>query len=158
ITSPWVYSLAVTDLNNDGLKEAVYGRGDGFLYVQSVAKNPIKDWRLNIGGTPTSIVEITNNAAKIAVSNTLGDITFVDGAGKVTNTVHLPAGLTDMKVWKGQLLALCMDGYVYTVDFKGNVLFKYQYTFDNASIYEAKLAVTDKAALVFSGNTTFIID
>ncbi|MEJ5961591.1 hypothetical protein [Pedobacter immunditicola] len=157
VTSPWDYAVAVTDLNNDGLKEAVFGRGDGFIYVQGVDKNPVKQWRLNVGGKPTSIVALTGQTAKIAVANELGNIVFVDGGGQVTDSLNLPAGLTDLKLWKNQLLALCMDGNIYNVDFKGKVLAKFPYIRDSSSTFEPKITVSDKVALVFSGNKTFTI-
>jgi hypothetical protein len=157
VTSPWDYSLAITDLNNDGLKEAVFGRGDGYIYVQAVDKNPVKTWRLNVGGKPTAIVALTDQIEKLAVANELGNIVFVNGVGEVTGSVNLPAGLTDMKIWKNQLLAICMDGNVYAVDLKGKVLAKYPYTVDNMSIHEPKIAVSEEVALVFSGNKTFTI-
>jgi hypothetical protein len=157
-TSPWNYSAVITDLNNDGLKEAIYGRGDGYLYTQTIDKNPFKPWRLNVGGTPTAIVPIENQFAKIAVSNELGDIVFVDGDGKSTKLIHLPAALVDMKLWKDKLLAVAMDGYVYSVNLNGDILSKYAYAFDINSIYKPKIAITRNSAMVFSGNKIYIIN
>jgi hypothetical protein len=157
-TSPWDYSVAVTDLNNDKLKEAVYGRGDGFIYVEAAPANPIRNWRLNVGGRPIAIVAIENNAAKIAVANELGDIVFVTGDGASTKTVHLPAAITDMKLFNGKLLASAIDGFVYVVDLNGAVLAKYAYEYDIDSFYKPAIAVSGNTAIVFSGRKTFYIN
>ncbi|NGF57999.1 hypothetical protein G5B00_15895 [Parapedobacter sp. SGR-10] len=156
-TSPWVYALAVLDLNDDGLKEAVYGRGDGYLYVQTVDSNPIKTWRLNIGGKPTAIVELAQGEAKLAVSNALGDITFVDGLGQVKGRVSLPVSVEDMIRVKQNLYAVCADGYVYKLSQKGEVLEKYAYTFSRTSIYSPKIVANDGQIRVFSGKNVYAI-
>ncbi len=158
ITSPWDYAVSVTDLNNDGLKEAVYGRGDGFIYVEAVPKNTVKNWRLNVGGRPIAIVPLENNAAKIAVANELGDIVFVTGNGVITKTVNLPAAVTDMKLLNGKLLASAIDGFIYVVDLNGVVLAKYVYEFDINSIYKPSIAVSGNTAIILSGKKTFYIN
>lgn len=157
VTSPWVYALAVMDLNGDGLKEAVYGRGDGYLYVQAIDKNPVKPWTLNIGGKPTAIVPIEKNDIKIAVSNALGNITFVDGNGKAIKTVNLPLSIEDMVMSKQKLYAVCADNYIYKLNLNGDVLEKYPYLLDRGSIYTPKIVDTDKAIHVFSGKKIFSV-
>lgn len=157
ITSPWVYALAVIDLNGDGLKEAVYGRGDGFLYVQTLDTNPVKNWTLNIGGKPTAIVEIKNGNTKLAVSNALGNITFVDGAGKVIKTVTLPLAVENMIVSEQNIYAVCADNYIYKLDLNGYVLEKYPYTLDKSAIHEPKIIDTGKSIHVSSGKKIFSI-
>ncbi len=157
VTSPWVYALAIMDLNGDGLKEAVYGRGDGYLYVQAIDKNPVKTWTLNIGGKPTSIVQIEKDNAKLAVSTALGNITFVDGNGKATKTVNLPLSVEDMIVSKQQLYAVCADNYVYKLSLNGDILEKYPYNLDKTSIYAPKVVATEKNIHLFSGKKIFTI-
>src|SRR5690606_40375958 len=112
---------------------------------------------LNIGGKPTSIVQIEKDNTKLAVSTALGNITFVDGNGKATKTVNLPLSVEDMIVSKQQLYAVCADNYIYKLSLNGDILEKYPYNLDKTSIYAPKIVATEKNIHLFSGKKIFTI-
>ncbi|MGV3504754.1 MAG: hypothetical protein ACO1O1_13685 [Adhaeribacter sp.] len=157
-TSPWDYAVAVTDLNNDGKKEAVFGRGDGFLYLQAPKGNPVNPWKLNVGGKPVAIVETPGHPFKLAVATEMGTLVFVDGAGKSTGQVKLPAQVKDLSLFKGNFLALCIDGFVYAVGLDGRLLKKYPYAYDAQAVEQPRIVATADAAAFFSGNKVFFIN
>lgn len=156
-TSPYDYSVAVCDLNSDGLDEAVFGRGDGYLYVMTMPGNEYSAWSLNVGGKPVSIVELNQAGAVLAAATDTGVITFIDGDGKKTGTTRLPAPVTDMKLWKGKLLATALDGYAYVIDLQGQVQLKIKFRHDIRSVHPAKIATAGQTAAVFSGSEIYLI-
>ena len=156
-TSPTDYSVAVCDLDSDGLDEAVFGRGDGYLYVMTPPENNYRNWSLNVGGKPVALVKLNHAGAVLAAAADTGVITFVDALGKKTGTTYLPAPVTDMKLWNGKLLAAAMDGYAYILDLQGQVLSKIRFQHDINSVHPAGIAVAGKTAAFFAGSTVYFI-
>ncbi|WP_144062659.1 FG-GAP repeat protein [Sphingobacterium paucimobilis] len=155
--SPWNYSVVVKDLDGDGMKEAVFGRGDGWLYVNVPKGNKFKTWRANVGGRPIAIVDLEAGATKLATATEMGDVVYLDGSGKVLKYVKLPGQLTDLKVSNGILLASCIDGWVYTLNADGQVLGKSSYAHDPTSIYATKITVDSDMAAFFNGKDIYYL-
>lgn len=155
--SPWNYSVVIKDLNGDGKKEAIFGRGDGWLYVNVPEGNTFKNWNANVGGKPVSIVDIENGPVKLATATEMGDVVYLDGTGKIITYTKLPAQLTDLKLVDKQLLATCIDGYSYLLDLNGKILSKSAYSFDLNSIYQTKISAGEKSAVFYSGKNIYLV-
>ncbi len=155
--SPWNYSVVVKDLDGDGKKEAIFGRGDGWLYVNVPTGNAFKTWRSNVGGRPIAIVDIEDGETKLATATEMGDVVYLDGVGKVVAMAKLPAQLTDLKVQGNKLFATCIDGFGYVLDTKGQILAKYPYEQDVNSLYSPKIAADGGTVSFFSGKNVYSI-
>ncbi len=156
-TSPFDYSVAVCDLNSDGVDEAIFGRGDGYLYVMTPPENNYRNWSLNVGGKPVALVELNHADSVLAAATDTGVITFIDALGKKTGTTYLPAPVSDMKFWEGKLLATALDGYAYVMDLQGQVQSKIQFQHDINSVHPAGVAVAGKTAAIHSGSTVYLV-
>lgn len=156
-TSPTDYSVAVCDLDSDGFDEAIFGRGDGYLYTMTPPENNYRNWTLNVGGKPVALVELNHAESAIAAATDTGVITFIDALGKKTGTTYLPAPVTDMKLWDGKLLATALDGYAYVMDLQGQVQSKIPFRHDIYSVHPAGIAVAGKTAAIHSGSTVYLV-
>lgn len=158
-SSPWDVSVAVCDLNGDGIKEAVFGRSDSYLHVFAPSGNSMKQWVCNVGGKPEGIAVLPNgNKAKIAVATFIGDVVFVNAKGKKTKYINLPGPLTDIKYFKNELFVSCLDGFVYKLDLAGNIQSKIPYSVDTHSTFLPKLNITEKTVSLTSGKNIYIIN
>lgn len=155
--SPWNYSVVVKDLDGDGMKEAVFGRGDGWLYVNVPKGNKFKTWQVNVGGRPIAIVDLEAGATKLATATEMGDVVYLDGTGKVLKYVKLPGQLTDLKIQGNKLFATCIDGFAYVLDTEGRISGKYPYMPDVNSIYQPKIAADGGTVTFFSGKNVYAI-
>ena len=156
--SPGAASVAVCDLNGDGMAEAVIGRADSYIYMIKHPKNKIKEWMLNVGGRPDAIVVLPEKQqARLAVATAMGTVSFISPDGKLLKVKYFPAPLSDLKLCKNRLLAVCMDGFIYSLDLDGKLTAKYSYQIDQNSIYLPACAVTKDVAAVFSGSQVYII-
>ncbi len=156
--SPWSYSVLVKDLNGDGKKEAISGRGDGWLHVNVPEGNDFKTWVANVGGKPIAIVDIEDAEVKLATATEMGDVVYLDGAGKVVTYRKLPAQLTDLKTLDEKLVATCIDGYAYLLDAKGQILGKYPYMRDPDSIYQPRIAADAGVVSFYSGKNIYTVN
>lgn len=155
--SPWNYAVMIKDLDGDGKKEAIFGRGDGWLYVNVPEGNDFKTWRANVGGKPIAIVDIENGPVKLATATEMGDVVYLDGLGQVVKYTKLPAQLTDLKVLNKNLLATCIDGYSYLLDLEGNILAKFSYNYDFNSIYQTKIIAEAGSAVFYAGKNVYLV-
>jgi len=149
--------VLVKDLDGDGKKEGISGRGDGWLYVEVPKGNDFKTWRVNVGGRPIAIADIEHGEAKLATATEMGDVVYIDGVGKVLNYTRLPGQLTDLKVLDNSLLAICKDGYVYILNLDGKVLGKLAYTYNPDVAYSPKMVCGSGIAAFYSGKKAYFI-
>ena len=155
LSSPGDYSVLVADVINDGKKEAVWGREDGYVKIMRPGKKErmyVKD--INVGGLPTGIVKLPGK--KFAVATDSNTVVFIKNGikGKV---VYFPAGLCDLKSFKDKLYTVCMDGYLYKLDLQGKILAKYKMAgFKTQGLYKPFLASETKS-LALTYNKKLII-
>jgi hypothetical protein len=156
-TSPWDNAAVFGAVPADGPKRVFAARRDGFLYTESPDAANVKPWSVRLGGPAYGLVLLPNQLAAATIN---GYITLVNGEGKVSGSVKLPAPLTALAAHGKLLYAPGLDGRVYAVD---PAAAKAVAVVDCAQPtgmerFLPKLAVSGDALFAVFGNQVFRID
>jgi PQQ-like domain len=118
---PEVTSLISSNVNADTAPDVVLGSENGFLWAYDCLGQELL-WQVNVGGRANAIVELPDTvSAHFAVASDGCGVVFVSLTGKRLSFTPLPKEAMDMVVSAEELMVLCKDGFVYYLDFSGNV-------------------------------------
>jgi putative pyrroloquinoline-quinone binding quinoprotein len=155
--APEVTALISSNVNADTTPDVVLGSENGFLWAYDCSGQKLL-WRVNVGGRANAIVELPDTApARFAVASDGCGVIFVSVAGKRLSFTPLPKEAMDMVAFDGELMVLCKDGYIYHLDYAGNVTAKTRLETANSFTRRCpgKISVFGRDKVIVSAGDTF---
>lgn len=156
LNSPGDVYATMADTNNDGTKEAIFARNDGFVMsLRAGNKESGHYWRVNVGGVASGIVDLGNARLAIATSN--NSVVFLNN-GKKEDFIYLPDALLNIAKIKNNLYTCCRDGYAYKIRGK-DIVGKFKIPqFENNLLDPKFCEIEGKAALIFGTKISILDD
>lgn len=112
-TSQWDTVAVFGAVPPNGPKRVFAARQDGYLYTVSPETSGIEPWSVRLAGPAYGMVLLPEAVAAATIN---GYIIMVNGDGKITGSIKLPAPLTGLAARHNLLYAPGLDGRVYAVD------------------------------------------
>ena len=155
--SPHDVAATILDLNEDGKKEVIVGRYDGFLYIDALQDNPLDGRQLNLGGQPRNIAVLpSGSSARLAAAAFTGVITFIGSDLKPTARLVLPAPVVSMAARGARVYAAAMDGNVYEME-QGKLLTRLPFRYAPDAPEAPPMAAGEQLLVLGSGKNLYFL-